>query len=177
MNATLTNAPPVLLVGLKPPVELPDPWAWLWWTLGGIAATATLVAAGVWIYRKATRPPLPELPLVRARRQLREVRALLGDPAAFCAVLSSVIRVYLEGRLAMRAAGQTTEEFLAAMEASPQFSAAQSIAMTQFLRQCDLVKFAQDRPAREVLEGLHGTAARLVEETAPKPTDGARPAP
>ncbi len=175
-NATATNGPPLQLLDIKPPMELPNPWAWVWWTLGLLLATGVLVAVALWIYRELTRPKPPEMPHLRAQRQLRDARGLTGDPATFCAVVSGAVRVYLEERFALRAPEQTTEEFLMAMQVSSRFNAAQKIAMTQFLQQCDLVKFARETPGHEMLDWLHASAVRLVEGTAPKPGDPPRDA-
>src|SRR5437764_238631 len=95
-----TNAVSVLasqgtndLRDIKPPVEIPSGWVWLWWTLGILAAAALLIWA--WRYWRKRRAELPVAPVipphVRAKQKLQEALALIGQPREFCILVSDTI--------------------------------------------------------------------------------------
>src|SRR2546425_4346478 len=100
--------------GIKPPVEIPNSWAWVWWVLGAVVLIAAAVALWPWLQRKLfTLPPVPIIPPhVRAKNKLREALGLISDPRLFCIAVSDALRVYLEERFNFRAPERTTEEFL-----------------------------------------------------------------
>ena len=60
--------------------------------------------------------------------------------------LSSILRHFLEGQFGYRAPLQTTEEFLHSLKSHPELSDEQKKELQQFLRDCDLVKFANHLP-------------------------------
>jgi len=160
-----TNA----LRDIKPPVEIPSGWAWLWWTLlvlvvGGLAVLA-------WVYWKKRRaqasivPPVPAH--IRAKQKLREALAIIGQPREFCILVSDTIRWYLEERFDFHAPERTTEEFLYELQGTNRLTPDQKESLGEFLNRCDLVKFAKYEPGPPELHDLHDSAMRLVEETEP----------
>lgn len=166
-------APPAAVAGtndiraIKPPVEVPNPWAWVFWTTG-ILLLFALLAVALMFWRKmrqrqAAIPPVP--PHVRARQKLDAALLLIGDPRAFCIVVSDALRVYLEERFNLRAPERTTEEFLRDLQKTSALNAAQKQSLASFLEQCDLVKFARFEPPESSLRELHESALRLVHET------------
>ncbi|MGA2241596.1 MAG: hypothetical protein ABSH11_06110 [Verrucomicrobiota bacterium] len=156
---------------IKPPVEIPSGWEWLWWTLGALAVAALLFA--VWRYWQKRRsqisiePPVPAH--FRAKQKLAEALALIAQPKPFCILVSDTIRVYLEERFSFRALERTTEEFLYELRDTDLLSAEQKEKLGEFLESCDLVKFAKYEPREPELRDLHSSAVRLVEETEPQP--------
>jgi len=153
--------------GLKPPVALPNSWAWIGWTFTLLLA----VALAAWAWRKWRRKaaPLQRVPTipahVRARQRLQHALTLLSDPRAFCTLVSDAIRVYLEERFEFHAPERTTEEFLLELQSSPLLSLDQKQSLEQFLQSCDLVKFARFEPTEIALRELHDSASRLVDQT------------
>jgi hypothetical protein len=156
---------------IKPPVEIPSGWEWLWWTLGALAVAALLFAAWRWWQKRRSHIPIePPVPAhVRAKQKLQEALALITRPEPFCVLVSDTIRVYLEERFDFRAPERTTEEFLHELQGTDLLSAEQKDKLGEFLERCDLVKFAKYEPRELELRDLHGSALRLVEETEPKP--------
>jgi len=154
---------------IKPPVYIPSGWAWLWWTLGGMAlAVALYLAWRYWRKRQALVPPVPVIPPhVIARQKLQEALALIGQPREFCILVSDTIRWYLEERFDFRAPERTTEEFLYELKGTNRLTPDQKQSLGEFLEKCDLVKFAKYEPAQPELRDLHSSALRLVEETEP----------
>ena len=159
---------------IKPPVEIPGGWEWLWWTLGTLAVAALLFAAWrYWRKRQAQIPVVPPVPAhVRARQKLAEALALITQPKTFCILVSDTIRVYLEERFDFRAPERTTEEFLRELSGTNLLATEQKEKLGEFLECCDLVKFAKYEPGEPELRGLHSSALRLVEETEPHEVQG-----
>lgn len=156
---------------IKPPIEIPSGWAWVWWVV--VAITALLLAWWAWRYwqrKKAIVPVVPVVPPhVRAREKLEQALALLGQPREFCILVSDAIRWYLEERFQFRAPERTTEEFLHELKGTQLLSASQKNFLGDFLVRCDLVKFARYEPGEAELRDLLASALRLIEETEPKP--------
>lgn len=157
---------------IKPPVEVPAEWAWLWWTVAACVVIAALVAWFLRRRRVAQVPSLPPVPPhVRAKQRLAEALAFIGDPNRFCTLVSNTIRVYLEERFQLRAPERTTEEFLVELRRSQHLMPDQKESLGRFLESCDLVKFARYEPAESALRELHDSALRLVDETQYEPVE------
>jgi hypothetical protein len=156
---------------IKPPVEIPNGWEWLGWTLGVLAVLALLFFAWQWWQKRRSQIPVPPpVPAhVRAKQKLAEALALIAQPKTFCILVSDTIRLYLEERFAFRAPERTTEEFLHELQGTDLLAAEQKEKLGEFLECCDLVKFAKYEPGEPELRDLHASAVRLVEETEPQP--------
>ena len=156
---------------IKPPVEIPSGWAWLWWVLGALALAALLFWLWrFWQRRRAFVPPIPVIPpQVWAKQRLDEALALLDRPREFCILVSDTIRQYLEARFDFHAPERTTEEFLHELKGTHLLTRDQKESLGEFLERCDLVKFARYEPREPELRELHAAALRLVEETEPGP--------
>jgi hypothetical protein len=153
---------------IKPPVEIPSGWEWVWWALGIAAALA--LAYLLWRYLRKSRAPVPLPPVpphIRARQKLQEALALLNRPMEFVVAVSDAIRHYLEERFDFRAPERTTEEFMRELQQTDLLSASQKESLASFLQRCDLVKFAKYEPSQAELLHLHEAALRLVTETEP----------
>lgn len=154
---------------IRPPVEIPNPWAWALWLAVALAIAALLYLA--WRYLKqrqseaAVVPPIP--PHLLAKQRLEEALALIGQPREFCIFVSDTVRWYLEKRFEFHAPERTTEEFLYELQATNLLTPDQKSSLGEFLQRCDLVKFARYEPRELELRELHGSAVRLVEETEP----------
>ncbi len=171
MIATNTSVAPIAadIRDIKPPIEITDPWAWLGWTLGALALVIAAVLLWRWWQKRrrqiALVPPVPAH--VRARQQLDEALALIGQPKPFVVAVSGTARTYLEERFDFRAPDRTTEEFLRELSGTALLDREQKNSLGAFLQSCDLVKFARYEPRETELRELHGAAVKLVEETGP----------
>lgn len=154
---------------IKPPVPIPNVWAWVGWALGILAVLAILYLA--WRYWQKQRSQIPVEPPVpahiRAKQKLEEALALIAQPKSFCILVSDTIRSYLEEQFDFRAPERTTEEFLRELSTTDLLAPEQKESLGRFLESCDLVKFAKYEPGEPELRELHGSAVRLVEETEP----------
>ena len=167
MNTNLVGPVPTDIRDIKPPVEIPDPWLWLWIALGILAAAA--VAFVVWWMMRRKQELATVVPVVpphiRAKHKLAEALRFISDPNLFCTEVSNTLRVYLEERFELRAPERTTEEFLVELQNSKQLTLDQKLSLGEFLQSCDLVKFARFEPTETNLRQLHDAALRLVDET------------
>ena len=155
---------------IKPPLEISDGLAWLWWTLGALVVVTVLLLAWRHFLKSVTEaslpPPVPAH--VRAKQRLAEALALLSQPKPFCILVSDTVRFYLEERFRFRAPERTTEEFLRELSNTNLLAGEQKESLGRFLESCDLVKFAKYEPGENELHELHSSAVRLVEETEPR---------
>jgi hypothetical protein len=157
---------------IKPPIEIPSGWEWLWWTLG--ALMIFVLASLIWrhLHRRMTQvsdaPPIPAH--IRARQKLEEALALISQPKPFCILVSDTVRFYLEERFDFHAPERTTEEFLRELGGTDLLLPEQKESLGSFLESCDLVKFAKYEPGESELHALHHSAVKLVEETEPRET-------
>ncbi len=156
---------------IKPPLNIPNPWLWAWWGLGVLlVATLVFLAWRYWRKRREESQIVPVVPPhVRARQRLQEALALLGQPREFCILVSDTVRWYLEESFNFRAPERTTEEFLYELQATTLLTPDQKESLGEFLKRCDLVKFARYEPREAELRDLHDSALRLVQETEPMP--------
>jgi hypothetical protein len=153
--------------GVKPPVAVPNDWAWAFCLLGILLG----LAAAYWAWRrwqkkrvyKVAVPATP--PHIRARQRLHAALAHIQDPRVFCGEVSDALRVYLEERFRFHAPERTTEEFMVELQITNILTLQQKQSLADFLESCDLVKFARHEPAEAALRDLHDSALRLVDET------------
>ncbi len=110
-----------------------------WWYAGGAAlAVGLLVALVLHSRRKPIAPPHQ-----RALRALEEAGTMFeGDPRRFSFAISEIVREYVEEAFQVRASHRTTEELLADLMLDRSPVSLQRTALGEFLRYCDLAKFA-----------------------------------
>jgi hypothetical protein len=156
---------------IKPPLEIPNDWEWLWWTLGALAVLTLLLLVWRYLHRRMTQisvePPVPAH--IRAKQKLAEALALISQPKPFVVAVSDTSRTYLEERFEFRAPERTTEEFLRELGGTDLLTGEQKESLGGFLESCDLVKFAKYEPGEPELRALHDSAVKLVDETEPIP--------
>ena len=145
------------LAGFAEPVELPEPASrYLWW-LG--AAVSLLGAVGLVVWRLSKRRgaetekqftprELAHLEFERLERdQLSQ-----HDVKRFYVELTGIVRRYIERTTGVRAAEQTTEEFLREISSGSRFARAERQRLKDFLESADLVKFAAHQPAEDDID-------------------------
>jgi hypothetical protein len=171
MNPGASDAVTNGLRDIKPPVEIFSLWSLLPWVIAALLLMALVVGLLVFlIIRTRHRPAPPLIPAhVRARLALDDALALLSQPKPFVIVISDTLRGYLEERFQFRAPERTTEEFLLDLQRTSLLTQTQKDSLSEFLQRCDLVKFARYEPTERELRDLHAAAARLVNETEPRP--------
>jgi Domain of unknown function (DUF4381) len=148
------------------------------WLLPAVIAGTVLLAVGalgLWRWLRRRRRPRVLLPFEIALQRLEAVRALMqpDDAREFSIAVSDVVRRYIEERFGVTATHRTTEEFLHDLLDSSHAPLARHRALlSEFLQQCDLVKFAGMSLTLQNMESLHHSARAFVLETA-KPDEAA----
>ncbi len=170
---TQTGAPAATndIRAIRPPVEIPNFWLWVWCAVGVLAVAVGLYFFWRHLKRKAEQPIVVPVipPHERARKKLQEALALIAQPRPFCITVSDTVRVYLEERFKFHAPERTTEEFLHELKATDLLLPDQKQSLGEFLAVCDMVKFARYEPGLTELQTLHDSAVRLIDETEPEP--------
>ncbi|MEP6662731.1 MAG: hypothetical protein ABJC04_03605 [Verrucomicrobiota bacterium] len=170
-NATTVAA--LTLRDIKAPVEIPNPWLWVWWTAGILLCGVMAFLLWRWWKKKQAVTKIERIipPHERARQKLEHALQFINEPVPFTVLVSDAIRVYLEERFSFHAPDRTTEEFLYELQNTSLLLPDQKLALGEFLSGCDLVKFARYEPTETELRELHSAAHRLVTETEPPALD------
>ncbi|MES2707098.1 MAG: hypothetical protein V4726_10900 [Verrucomicrobiota bacterium] len=102
-----------------------------------------------------------------ALAELEHIFALVerGESRPYGTESSSVIRRYIEFRFDLSAPRRSTEEFLEEASHSPKLEKKHQALLAEFLKICDLLKFARTLADRSELENLHTAAVSFVKET------------
>jgi hypothetical protein len=128
---------------IRPPYHIPPGWLWLAWVGGGLALAVFGYGAWKWRHRLGLRV---RLPYEIALEQLEKARRLMQpeQARAFSIAVSEIVRDYIEKSFPVPAAHRTTEEFLRDLATRPDSPlAAHQPVLADFLRHCDLAKFAR----------------------------------
>jgi hypothetical protein len=166
------NAVPIpdSLRDIKPPIEIPN--LWLWVVVIAVLVILLSLAVGTLLFfamrRKVVAVPPLVPPHLRAKQRLQDALALIAQPKPFCIAVSDTVRFYLEERFQFHAPERTTEEFLYELQNTNLLLPDQKESLGEFLKRCDLVKFARYEPRETELRDMHGSAIRLIEETEPE---------
>ena len=168
---------------IRGPRHISSPWLWAVWTAAGVGALALGFLAWRWWNRRALLHA--KLPYEIALDRLEEARVFMQPESAreFSIAVSEIVRNYIEVRFHAQAARRTTEEFLYdLMEPSDAMLAHHRDLLGDFLRHCDLAKFARWILSVEEMEAMHRSARTFVLETgrpvaAPTPVVSEPPTP
>ena len=167
-KAAPTTTPSVMtedIRDIRGPKPISSSWLWPLWLAGGAALAALLYAGWFWNRRRALAALLPyEIALAR----LEEARALMQPENAheFSITVSEIVRQYIEQRFRVWAARRTTEEFLHdLLEPSDALLTSHRSLLAEFLRHCDLAKFARWILSSEEMDTMLESACRFVRET------------
>jgi len=155
-------------------VEPPEPFRLNWWYVAaGVAALLLLI-----VYLKMRgRTKLIRLQAAKIRRawvdaleELEKLFALIDreESRNYAVESSAIIRHYIEDRFELSAPRQSTEEFLETAQHSPKLEPRHQQSLGEFLRICDLLKFAKTLADKQELRNLHDAAVAFVKETRPQ---------
>lgn len=136
-------------------VELRDHTALIWGSVIGLVVLI-IVVGGVIFYvvragKKAKEPvrvfrTAHEIAFGRLKELEDEGLVSAGMLKVFYERVSNILRYYVEDRFNLKAPERTTEEFLHELKFNHDFAAGDKDSLEQFLRHCDLVKFAKHEP-------------------------------
>ncbi len=154
---------------IQGPMHIPFPW--LPFVYAGASLALAALAFYAWRKWRARSPEHVLLPHEIALARLEKAREWMRPDRAreFSIEVSGAVRFYIEDRFQARAARRTTEEFLHDLLADPSSSlAAHAAPLEDFLRHCDLAKFARWALSLEEMQSMFESARRFVEETIPR---------
>jgi hypothetical protein len=136
-----------------------------------LAGGAVLAVCGYAVWRRRRHRPIRALEYFEiALLRLEELRALMRPASVreFSSAISDTVRHYIEAGFKVTATHQTTEEFLHDIlktENTP--LALHRPLLAEFLRQCDLAKFAGMSLTTENMESLYQSARSFIISTTP----------
>ena len=135
-------------------------WPWLYVSLGII-----FIAVMVWLFmkwRQRKRAIIHEEVALKELRFLAMTTASM-DADSFVNRASSILRQYVTNRFGIAAPRRTTEEFLAEINTNAPASLQGRVGeLTQFLKSCDVVKFASGEMNLSEREFLVQTAKGFI---------------
>jgi len=152
-------------------LEMPRQASFAWvWALVVIAVTA---AAGLWLYLRRKRvkelvrifKPAHELAYERLRALVKEDLVGAAKIKEFYERISDILRHYIEHRFSLRAPERTTEEFLAELANTEVLPTAEKQRLGEFLKHCDLVKFAKHNPTTQQIQETFDLVKDFIEKT------------
>jgi hypothetical protein len=159
--------------------ELPRPEADPTWLLiAEVGAGLALLFVLVWwfLWRRRALPlyvPPEQTAMQELSRLQEDLPALHRDSSQFHTRLANVVRTYLEARFQVPAPRQTSEEYWKALTQSNILSAEQLDLLGDFLRRCELPKFAPIQPSwDECLATLMLARAFIEKEREIEATNG-----
>ncbi len=142
-------------------------WIWILCTAG------VIVAVGVWLYLRRKRveelvrifSPAHEIAYVRLRALVKDDLIAAGRIKEFYERISDILRHYIEHRFDLRAPERTTEEFLAELAVTDILAGPDKRDIGEFLKHCDLVKFAKYNPTTEQIQQTFDLVKYFIEKT------------
>jgi hypothetical protein len=161
-------APAEDIIDIRPPIHIVAPFPWLAWSVGVLPLVGVSVVA--WKLRRRQKRKLAyEIALERlenARPLMRETNA---EP--FSLAVSEIVRCFIEEVLPVRAAHRTTDEFLRDLTSLSYLPLAEHRdSLADFLRHCDLAKFARWSLSVSQMEAMLDSAkAFVIDLGQPKP--------
>lgn len=163
---------PLVFRNIKGPVPLSSDRAWAWGSGGGLAGAAVVTLVVLWVLRHRSRE-VPEKMISAHEWALRQLQGLVDDQLVerglvdeFYFRLSMIIRRYVERRFGVRALNRTTDEFMLETQGGPTLSLDYHGTVGNFLRACDMVKFARHAPQAEEINEALKKARDFVDQSA-----------
>ncbi|HUT29729.1 MAG TPA: hypothetical protein VMX13_08055 [Sedimentisphaerales bacterium] len=152
-------------------VEMPkEPSYWWVWTMC-VAAVIAAVVAWLSFRRKRIRQlvrifrPAHEIAYSRLRALVAEDLVKAGRIKEFYERISDILRHYIEHRFDLRAPERTTEEFLTELQWTEALCDCDKEHLGEFLKHCDLVKFARHSPTSEQIQRTFDLVKDFIEKT------------
>ena len=155
---------------IRGPIYVSDVPVSLTYLVGAVVLAAALYAAWCW-YRAPAKERVKEAHEIALER-LEKARALMapGQAREYSFAVSEITRTYIEARFQERANRRTTEEFLRDLLAREKAGlSAHRAQLEDFLRYCDLAKFARWQFSASDMESMHESARVFILETRPQP--------
>ena len=109
--------------------------------------------------------PAHEIAYERLRALVKDDLVNAGKLKEFYERISDILRHYIEHRFELRAPERTTEEFLIELQWTDVLSGSDKESIGEFLKHCDLVKFAKYNPTSEQIQRTFDLVKDFIEKT------------
>lgn len=160
--------------GIKPPVNLPAPYKkWLKWAIIAVGIILTGLIGFFIIKKRKSSVDVVARAVPSHELAFRELEALVdekliekGEIKQFYRRISGILRKYIENRFNINAPEQTTEEFLGRVKANGLFTVKHKTLLNEFLKHCDLVKFAEHQAEDDEIQKTFDSCKHFIMETA-----------
>jgi hypothetical protein len=152
-------------------VQMPEEssfwWIWL------LIAVILIAVVGFWLYLRRKRveklirifKPAHEIAYEKLRALVKEDLVGAGRIKEFYERISNILRHYIEHRFSLRAPERTTEEFLLELANTNVLNEPDKENLGEFLKHCDLVKFAKHSPTTEQIQRTFDLVKDFIEKT------------
>lgn len=163
----MPSAPEEDIRGPRGLIEIPQPeqtsYA-MWWVALAVLIVVPLLVWGYRVWRSRT---VAAIPRERALEQLRGLseRGEGHSATLFAEQAADILRCYFTDRFGLAAPRRTTEEFLRELVAQPGAWSERIDHLREFLRACDLAKFAAQSLDHDARKQLLAQAAEVVTAT------------
>jgi hypothetical protein len=153
-------------------VAMPKQTSYMWILI--LSAAVIVVAAEATIFyfkRKHIKElvrifkPAHEIAYERLRVLVGQNLIETGKIKEFYEGISDILRHYIEHRFDLRAPERTTEEFLFEIRYSTALSLSDKENLGEFLKHCDMVKFAKYNPTNEQIQKTFDLVKKFIEKT------------
>jgi hypothetical protein len=154
------SAPAEDIMDIRPPIHIAAPFPWLAWSVGALLIIGVSTVA--WkFWRRRPRKLAYEIALERLENTRPLMRENNAEP--FSLAVSEIVRRFIEEMLPVRAAHRTTNEFLRDLAGLSYLPLApHRDALADFLRHCDLAKFARWSLSVSQMEAMLESAKAFV---------------
>ena len=158
---------------IKQPVEIKVGYKKLILSGIGIFVAVFLCMCGMFLYKKYKKhkeEAMLRIPAhIIALKELEKAKQMNveneKEVKEYYILVSNIVRQYIENRFGLHAPERTTEEFLSELANEDILEKQNKNLLREFLKHCDMVKFAKYDPSREEIGGAYATGKKFVEET------------
>ena len=172
VRSLITEAKDLALHEIELPVALPKPKKDFTLSFVFLGVIVLLVVLAYFLYKKMPKKEKIEKRIPAHEQALSDLEKLQknghpeeGEVKEYYQKISDILRTYIENRFGLQAPEQTTEEFLENLRSSSSFEQDHQSLLKNFLKHCDLVKFAEHTPQEDDIQSTFDSCKSFIIET------------
>jgi hypothetical protein len=161
----------LVIADIEDVVEMPNQASYFWIWVISLVGFATAIGGWFYLRRKQYSKLVRifkhahEIAYERLRALVKDDLVKAGKIKEFYERISNILRHYIEHRFDLRAPERTTEEFLIELQWTDVLSTSDKENLGEFLRHCDLVKFARYSPTNEQIQQTFNLVKDFIDAT------------